>query len=166
MLIPLAGYILPAFSSLAFICKKIADEKIPVCLYLDCYYIQIGSSTCSGPVFPAGIHLTDSVSCTPVKDQSQSPTCWVFGTNSLFESDYIKKYHTVLDLSEMFIARYAYIDKAIKYLATKGKTYFEGGGQFHDVIRVVNKYGMVPEEAYPGKPNVSITITTQDWTAR
>jgi bleomycin hydrolase len=104
-------------------------------------------------VLPGAIHLTDSVACTSVKDQSQSPTCWVFGTNSLFESDFIRKYHRTLNLSEMFIARYAYIDKARQWLATKGKTYFAGGGQFHDVIRVVNKYGMVPEEVYRGKPN-------------
>jgi len=97
------------------------------------------------------IHLIDSVACTEVKNQAQSPTCWVFGTNSLFESDLLKKYDLKLDLSEMFIARYAYIDKARQWLATKGKTYFEGGGQFHDVIRVVNKYGMMPEEAYSGK---------------
>ena len=84
------------------------------------------------------IHLTDTVICTEVKDQAQSPTCWVFGTNSLFESDLIKKYDTRIDLSEMFIARYAYIDKLKKWLETKGKTYYAGGGQFHDVIRVVN----------------------------
>lgn len=97
------------------------------------------------------IHLKDSVECTEVKDQSQSSTCWVFGTNSLFESDLIKKYNVRLDLSEMYIARFAWIDKAKKYLATNGKTYFAGGGQFHDVIRVVNKYGIVPEEAYTGR---------------
>ncbi len=99
------------------------------------------------------IRLTDSVECTQVKDQGQSPTCWVFGTNSLFESDIIKQFKTRLNLSEMFIARYAYIDKADRFLATGGKTYFEGGGQFHDVIRVVSRYGMVPEEVYNGKPN-------------
>lgn len=101
----------------------------------------------------ASIHLIDSVKCTEVKDQSQSPTCWVFGTNSLFESDLIKKYNISVNLSEMFIARYAYIDKLNKYLATKGKTYYEGGGQFRDVLRVVEKYGMVPEQAYPGLAN-------------
>ena len=99
------------------------------------------------------IHLMDSVFYTEVKDQSQSPTCWVFGTNSLFESDLVKKQDLRLNFSEMFIARYAYIDKAIKWLASKGKTYYEGGGQFHDVIRILNKYGMVPEEAYNGRPN-------------
>lgn len=107
---------------------------------------------------PAGeqrpfIYISDSAIRTGVKDQAQSPTCWVFGTNSLFESDLIKKYDLRLDLSEMFIARYAYIDKAKKYIATKGKTYFAGGGQFHDVIRVVNNYGMVPEDVYRGKPD-------------
>ena len=99
------------------------------------------------------IRLTDTVIRTEVKDQSHSPTCWVFGTNSLFESDLIKKYDLKLDLSEMFIARYAYIDKLKTWLTTKGKTYFAGGGQFHDVIRVVNNYGMVPEQAYRGIPN-------------
>jgi bleomycin hydrolase len=110
------------------------------------------AQTSSVPDMPVIIHLTDSVACTSVKDQSQSPTCWVFGSNSLFESDLIKKYQLNLNLSEMFIARYAYIDKAKQWLVTKGKTYFAGGGQFHDVIRVINKYGMVPEEAYSGKP--------------
>jgi bleomycin hydrolase len=99
------------------------------------------------------VKLTDSIACTEVKDQSQSPTCWVFGTNSLFESDLLKTNGTQLNLSEMFVARYAYIDKAIKWLATKGKTYYEGGGQFHDVIRVVQKYGLVPEEVYDGRPD-------------
>ena len=104
----------------------------------------------NGEIQKAAIHLTDSIECTEVKDQALSPTCWVFGTNSLFESDLIKKYGIRLNLSEMFIARYAYIDKAKKYVATNGKTYFKGGGQFHDVMRVVNKYGMMPEEAYSG----------------
>lgn len=98
------------------------------------------------------IRLTDSVKCTNVKDQSQSPTCWAFGTNSLFESDILKKTGKRLNLSEMFIARYAYIDKINKFLETKGKTYAEGGGQFHDVLRVIERYGMVPEDAYTGRP--------------
>lgn len=99
------------------------------------------------------IRLTDSVQCTEVKDQSNSPTCWAFGTNSLFESDLIKKYKLRFNLSEMFIARHAYIDKAKQWLATNGKTYYAGGGQFHDVIRVIKNHGMVPEEAYTGRAN-------------
>ena len=104
------------------------------------------------PAIPGKVRLTDSIPCTSVKDQSQRPTCWVFGTNSLIESDILKKYNIRLNLSEMFIARFAYIDKAKQFLTTNGKTYFEGGGQFHDVIRVINKYGIVPEEVYDGMP--------------
>jgi len=51
----------------------------------------------------SSIRITDSVICTKVKDQAHSPTCWVFGINSLFESDMIKKYDVRLDLSEMFL---------------------------------------------------------------
>lgn len=98
------------------------------------------------------IKLFNSVACTPVKDQSSSPTCWVFGTHSLFESDLLKKTNLELDLSEMYIARYAYIDKINAYLASGGKTYCEGGGQFQDVLRVINRYGIVPEEVYTGRP--------------
>ncbi len=90
--------------------------------------ISLYAQTATGPVITGTVRLTDSVSCTEVKDQASSPTCWVFGTNSLFESDLIKQYNTHLNLSEMFIARYAYIDKAKQFLATKGKSYFEGGG--------------------------------------
>ncbi len=128
--------------------------KKPVFTIAFVSFIQLlYAQTSSNPVIPMGIRLRDSIACTPVKDQSQSPTCWVFGTNSLFESDLIKRYDIRLNLSEMFIARYAYIDKAKQFLATNGKTYYEGGGQFHDVIRVVNNYGMVPEEVYNGRPN-------------
>lgn len=100
---------------------------------------------------PDAVRLTDSVDCTSVKDQGLSPTCWVFGTNSLFESDLIKEYGIRLNLSEMFIARHAYIDKARQFLRSGGKTYFEGGGQFHDVIRVLQSHGMVPDEVYSGR---------------
>ncbi|MBL7731052.1 MAG: hypothetical protein JNM88_07740 [Chitinophagaceae bacterium] len=99
--------------------------------------------------------LKDSVDCTRVKDQGNSPTCWVFGTNSLFESEALRKTGKRLDLSEMFIARYAYIDKANTYLATGGKTYFAGGGQFHDVLRIVRRYGIMPEAAYTGRPEAN-----------
>lgn len=103
-----------------------------------------------GPAIIGTVRLSDSVACGPVEDQALSPTCWVFGTNSLIAADLYKHYGIRVNLSEMYIARYAYIDKANTYLASSGKTYFEGGGQFHDVIRVIENYGMVPEEVYPG----------------
>jgi bleomycin hydrolase len=99
---------------------------------------------------PQQIQLTDSIPCPPVSDQGQTPTCWAFGSNSLFETDLLRQFNLPINFSEMFLARYAYIDKINMYLATGGNTYCEGGGQFHDVIRVLKRYGMVPEEIYSG----------------
>jgi bleomycin hydrolase len=105
--------------------------------------------------YPKFILRRELIPCLPVEDQSVSPTCWVFGTNSLLGSDLLKKNNTAVNFSEMFIARYAYIDKAKKYLQTGGRSYFEGGGQFHDVVRVVRRYGIVPESVYTGKLNTN-----------
>lgn len=123
---------------------------LSILIVCSCNFLSSGQLTLSPKIT---IQLTDSVQTTTVKDQGQSPTCWVFGANSIFESDLLKKYKIEADLSEMFVARYAYIDKARVFLATGGKTYFEGGGQFHDVIRVVKRYGMLPESVYNGKPD-------------
>ena len=98
------------------------------------------------------IKLLRSISCSPVKDQSMSSTCWSFAANSFLESELLRTKGIELDLSEMFTARYSYIDKARAYLLQEGKIFFTPGGQFHDVIRVVKEYGMVPEVAYSGRP--------------
>jgi bleomycin hydrolase len=91
--------------------------------------------------------------CTAVKDQYNSSTCWSFAGNSFIESELIKKKIDKLDLSEMFIARYSYLRKINRHLALKGTNFFTPGGQFHDIQWVIKEYGMMPEEAYSGKPN-------------
>ncbi|HSU29436.1 MAG TPA: C1 family peptidase [Chitinophagaceae bacterium] len=93
---------------------------------------------------PSNIH------CTTVKDQHMSSTCWSFASNSLLESDLLKKGLKDVDLSEMFVARYSYLRKIKRHLQLKGGNFFTPGGQFHDVIWVARNYGMVPESAYPG----------------
>lgn len=105
------------------------------------------------------IIITDSVYYGDIENQFNTSTCWTFCTNGLFESDLKKRLGVTINLSEMFYVRHAYIDKASQYLATKGKTYFEGGGQFHDVIRVIEKHGLIPENVYAGK---SIKATAHD----
>ena len=87
---------------------------------------------------------------TPVKDQNKSGTCWCFSGTSLIEEDVLRQGGPELDLSEMFTVRKTYLDKAKKYVQTMGTTGFSQGGAFPDVTYVINKYGAVPEEAYPG----------------
>ncbi len=54
------------------------------------------------------------------------------------------------DLSEMFVVWHTYRDKAEKAVRMHGETNFGPGGAFHDVMYVMDKYGIVPESEYPG----------------
>ena len=99
-----------------------------------------------------GFTFTDVivVPTTPVKDQNKSGTCWSFAGTSLLEEDVLRRGGAEQDLSEMFTVRNCYIDKAKKYVRTNGKINFAQGGATGDVLYVVDNYGVVPEDAYPG----------------
>jgi bleomycin hydrolase len=89
---------------------------------------------------------------TEVQSQGRTGTCWSFSSLSFFESEIIrinpkKGKH---NLSEMFIARNAYIGKAENYLRMYGTFTFGPGGAFHDIPWVIRRYGIVPEEVYKG----------------
>jgi bleomycin hydrolase len=70
-----------------------------------------------------------------------------------------------LNLSEMFVVRNAYMDKADKYVRMHGLINFGPGGAFHDVAYVIKKYGVVPEQAYIGKVNGEKDINHNDMDA-
>ncbi len=88
---------------------------------------------------------------TPVESQGKTGTCWSFSTLSFLESELIRMGEkSVEPLSEMYIVRKAYEMKAEKYIRMDGKTNFGEGGAFHDIPRVIEKYGIVPRGGYSG----------------
>lgn len=99
-----------------------------------------------------GFKFTDIklVKTTPVKDQNKSGTCWCFSGLSALEEDVMRKGGPELDLSEMYLVRQNYIDKARKYIRTDGQINFAQGGSFADVFEAAKEYGVMPEEAYAG----------------
>ncbi len=99
-----------------------------------------------------GFKFTDVkiIKTTPVKDQNKSGTCWSFSGVSMLEEDLLRRGGQELDLSEMYIVRNAYIDKAKKYIRTHGNINFAQGGGFADVLDMTMRYGAMPEEAYTG----------------
>jgi bleomycin hydrolase len=99
-----------------------------------------------------GIAPVDIRGCTAVKDQYMSSTCWSFASNSFIESELLRLGKKEVDLSEMYTARWVYIQKIQTHLQLKGQNYFTPGGQFHDVQWVLKNYGMMPESVYNGKP--------------
>lgn len=90
--------------------------------------------------------------CTSIKDQYHSSTCWCFSTESFLESEFMRMGKGPVDLSEMWIVRVGYIEKAKRYMRMMGKTNFGPGGEPHDVINLAAEYGLVPQNAYPGMP--------------
>ncbi len=96
--------------------------------------------------------MEKQVNCTPVKNQNKSGTCWCFSTQSFIESELIRNGKGTYDLSEMFIVRNMYIQKAEHYVRYQGHTSFGAGGEPHDVINAIREYGLMPQEVYSGMP--------------
>ncbi len=99
-----------------------------------------------------GYQFTDKINLdvTSVKDQNRSGTCWSFSANSFFEQEMLRMGKPATDLSEMFVVRHCYKDKADKYVRMHGLLNFSQGGAFSDVVYVMDKYGIVPESVYSG----------------
>lgn len=97
-----------------------------------------------------------TIECTPVKSQDRTGTCWSFATASFIESELIRMGHEEVDLSEMFVVRNIYMDKAFNYVYRQGKANFSQGSLAHDLIRAYQRHGAVPESVYPGKSEEDI----------
>lgn len=91
------------------------------------------------------------VYATNVKSQDKTGTCWCFATKSFLESELYRMGKGDVDLSEMFIVRNTYPLKAERYFRYHGMFNFGQGGQAHDVMHIIKKYGLMPESAYSGK---------------
>ena len=95
--------------------------------------------------------MVKDIPATSVKNQYRSGTCWSFSSLAFVESELLRMGKGEYDLSEMFVVRNVYEEKAQKFVRFHGEISFSGGGAFHDALHVIQEYGMVPEEVYDGK---------------
>ncbi len=93
-----------------------------------------------------------NVETTEVKNQNRTGTCWTFAGNSFIESELLREGKGNIDLSEMFIVRNMYPEKADLYVRYHGTTQFGEGALTNDVMRSIEKYGVVPESEYSTRP--------------
>src|SRR6478609_2332469 len=87
---------------------------------------------------------------TAVKNQGSSGTCWSYSTNSFLESEMIRMGKQPVELSPIFSARNAYVEKGKNYVRMHGAVTLGDGGEIHDVINMYKKYGAVPQSVYTG----------------
>jgi len=90
------------------------------------------------------------VDATSVKNQAKTGTCWDFATQSFLESELLRMGKGKYNLSEMFTVRYTYPLKAEAFVRHHGLYQFGPGGQAHDVLKVFDTYGAVPNSVYSG----------------
>lgn len=88
--------------------------------------------------------------CLRVEDQCRTSTCWSYSTLSMLESELLRTNKGEHNLSQMYVARWAYVEKAKMFLRMNGKHNFDQGGEGHDIPTIIKKYGIVPEEVYTG----------------
>lgn len=87
---------------------------------------------------------------TSIKNQGSSGTCWSFSGVGFLESELLRTGKGEHDLSDMYIVRCNYEDKAMKYVRAHGNLNFAQGGSFADVIETLDEYGVVPETEFTG----------------
>ena len=92
----------------------------------------------------------NKIECSDIKNQARTGTCWSFATSSFIESELLRKGKGEIDLSEMYVVRNIYNDKARNYVLRQGKANFSQGSLSHDLMRIIDKNGIVPESAYNG----------------
>ena len=123
-------------------------KNLMLSLFALCLALTAGAQT-ADTTSAEGYRFTDTkiIPTTAVKDQSRSGTCWCFSTLSFLESEILRAGGPAMHLSEMWIVRHSFMDKAEKYVRMHGSLNFAEGGASHDVTAA---HGIVPFEVYPG----------------
>lgn len=94
--------------------------------------------------------IDKEISITSIKNQYKTSACWSFSVLSMIESEIIEAGKDTVDLSEMYIVRNTYLEKAEKFVRMHGTIKFGGGGALNDPVDMMRKYGIVPEAVYNG----------------
>lgn len=94
--------------------------------------------------------IVKQLPATSVKNQAATGTCYTFSTISMLESELLRMGKGEYDLSEMFMVRSFYSEKADRYIRFHGTIGYPTGGEANNTIDYFSKVGLVPEEVYSG----------------
>lgn len=91
-----------------------------------------------------------SIPVTSMKNQQASGTCWCFSGLSFIEAELLRRGKGEHDLSEMFLVKKSYNVKAVDYIRYHTQLAFSQGGESGDVMEMISRYGLMPEEFFKG----------------
>ena len=84
----------------------------------------------------------------PCLNQSNTLICWSFATCSFLESEMARLKLPSVRLSVMYPAYCQYIEKARRFVQTKGESRFSPGDTFCGVPDACRQYGAMPASVY------------------
>ena len=94
-----------------------------------------------------------SVWHTPPVSQGITGMCWCFSTTSFFESEIHRLTGRSIKLSEPYTVYWEYVEKVRRFVRERGNSHLGEGSEANAVPRIWRAYGIVPLDAYPGKPD-------------
>jgi bleomycin hydrolase len=104
----------------------------------------------TGKTFPTDITKYKQVWHLSPISQGNTGTCWSYSTTSFYESEVKRLHNKEVRLSPIWNAYWEFVEKAKRFVETRGHSYFAQGSEGNAVARLWKKYGVVPMEAYPG----------------
>lgn len=98
--------------------------------------------------FPSRYDLREEYAVTPVKNQEPYNNCWAFSAIGSLESAYLKKEGISLDLSEMYLSYYAFMD-TVGFTYETADVLQQGGFDNMSVAMMARRAGPVLESDAP-----------------
>lgn len=94
---------------------------------------------------------------TPVKNQGHSTFCWAYAMAAAIETEHIMRGDSV-NLSVAYVVRNMMTDLYQRYYLSQGSVPFTTRGTGHTFINLIQQYGAMPYDAYPGNDNANINV--------
>lgn len=82
--------------------------------------------------------------------QGNTGTCWCFSTTSYYESEIKRISGKEVKLSEMYTVYWEYIERAKKFVASRGEIVLGEGSQTMSVAKMMKQHGLVRSTDYTG----------------
>jgi len=91
------------------------------------------------------------------RNQDTTLVCWSFSTTSFLETEMERTGLTPVRLARMYPVYSVFLEKAKRFVASRGASRFAPGDLFSGVLETIKTYGIIPEEAYRGQARVCDT---------
>lgn len=104
----------------------------------------------AGMDLPRSVNEFTIIETEQPESQGITGTCWSFSTTSFFESEIYRLQQKTIPLAEIHIVYWQYIEKARRFVRTRGVSLFDEGSETNAAQAMMKKYGIVPQSAYTG----------------